>query len=87
MSDVDKHLTRAEQAAQEREARDLQYALMVEALVAEDGNITRAAKRMDPPISRQRATAVVRAAGLRDFARELRLRAGAASPTGRPKEK
>jgi len=56
------------------------------ALVATQGNIKHAALKMAPPISRQRATVLVKELGLVDFARELRRASGirGATATGRP---
>jgi hypothetical protein len=65
--------------------RQLRSQEWIAALTTTQGNITRAAKIMDPPMSRQRATVFTKELGLRDFALRLRVAAGMKNGRGRPR--
>lgn len=54
------------------EHREQRHAELIAALETEGGNISRATKLMDPPMSRQRVTILMKELDLIEFARELR---------------
>ena len=64
--------------------REARKKVWIEALEAENGNISRAARIMEPPMSRQRATVFTKQLELNEFALKLRLASGVRNATGRP---